>query len=76
MRVIKLDPVTRISGALGISAYVNDSSIVTDAKAEGQLFRGFEKMLDGRNPFDAIYFTQRICGICSTAHSMSFYKIT
>lgn len=25
-------------------------------------------MLKGRSPFDAIYFTERICGICSTAH--------
>ncbi|NLK72097.1 MAG: nickel-dependent hydrogenase large subunit [Clostridiales bacterium] len=28
-------------------------------------------MLEGRNPFDAVYFTQRICGICSTAHSIA-----
>ncbi|MGE4277710.1 MAG: nickel-dependent hydrogenase large subunit [Lawsonibacter sp.] len=48
-----------------------DHNIVTDARTEGLLFRGFEKMLEGRNPFDAVYFTQRICGICSTAHSMA-----
>ncbi len=48
-----------------------DNSIVADARTEGLLFRGFEKMLEGRNPFDAVYFTQRICGICSTAHSMA-----
>jgi len=48
-----------------------DNSIVTDARTEGLLFRGFEKMLEGRNPFDAVYFTQRICGICSTAHSVA-----
>ena len=28
-------------------------------------------MLEGRNPLDAVYFTQRICGICSTAHSIA-----
>lgn len=28
-------------------------------------------MLVGRNPFDVVYFTQRICGICSTAHSIA-----
>ncbi|WMJ83780.1 nickel-dependent hydrogenase large subunit [Oscillospiraceae bacterium LTW-04] len=50
---------------------VIDSNIVADAKTEGLLFRGFEKMLEGRSPFDAVYFTQRICGICSTAHSMA-----
>lgn len=48
-----------------------DNSIVADARTEGLLFRGFEKMLEGRSPFDAVYFTQRICGICSAAHSMA-----
>lgn len=48
-----------------------DQNMITDAKTEGLLFRGFEKMLEGRSPFDAVYFTQRICGICSTAHSMA-----
>lgn len=28
-------------------------------------------MMVGRSPFDAIYLTQRICGICSTAHSVA-----
>ena len=28
-------------------------------------------MLEGRSPFDAIYFTQRICGICSSAHALA-----
>ena len=50
---------------------VIDNSVVVDAKTEGLLFRGFEKMLEGRNPLDAVYFTQRICGICSTAHSVA-----
>ena len=44
---------------------------VVDAKTKGNLFRGFEQMLVGRSPFDAVYFTQRICGICSSAHSMA-----
>ena len=48
-----------------------DNNVVTDAITEGLLFRGFEKMLEGRNPLDAVYFTQRICGICSTAHSIA-----
>lgn len=48
-----------------------DNNLVTDARTEGLLFRGFEKMLEGRSPFDAVYFTQRICGICSSAHSIA-----
>jgi hydrogenase large subunit len=67
---IIVNPVTRISGFMEIQADIENNQVM-DAKTEGLLFRGFEKMLEGRNPFDAVYFTQRICGICSTAHSMA-----
>ena|SRR5690554_277374 len=67
---IVINPVTRISGFMEIEAYIENNRIV-DAKTEGLMYRGFEKMLEGRKPFDAVYFTQRICGICSTAHSMA-----
>lgn len=67
---ITINPVTRISGFMQIRVEVEDH-IVVDAKCSGLLFRGFEKMQRGRAPLDAIYFTERICGICSTAHSMA-----
>ncbi|TYQ17877.1 UNVERIFIED_CONTAM: hydrogenase large subunit [Acetivibrio alkalicellulosi] len=67
---IIINPVTRISGFMEIQANIENNQVV-DAKTEGLMFRGFEKMLEGRSPFDAVYFTQRICGICSTAHSMA-----
>ncbi|QUH26397.1 nickel-dependent hydrogenase large subunit [Serpentinicella alkaliphila] len=66
---ITINPITRISGFLEIQVEVEKNQII-DAKSSGMLFRGFEKMLRGRPPLDAIYFTERICGICSTAHSM------
>ena len=53
-----------------IEVYI-ENNVVVDAKSEGLLFRGFEKMLPGRAPLDAIFFTERICGICSTAHSIA-----
>lgn len=67
---ITVNPVTRISGFLEIRAEVDQGRLV-NAMSSGLLFRGFEKMLQGRPPLDAIYFTQRICGICSSAHSMA-----
>jgi len=67
---IVINPVTRISGFMEIEAFIENNRII-EAKTEGLLFRGFEKMLIGRNPFDAVYFTERICGICSTAHAMA-----
>ncbi len=66
---IILDPLTRISGFMGIEATVENGKII-DAKTKGLMFRGFELMLKGRNPLDAIYYTERICGICSTAHAL------
>ncbi|WLR52707.1 nickel-dependent hydrogenase large subunit [Bacillus tianshenii] len=67
---IILNPVTRISGFMELDVTV-ENNVVTEAKTKGILFRGFEQMLQGRKPFDAVYFTQRICGICSAAHSIA-----
>lgn len=67
---IIINPVTRISGFLELDAQV-ENNVVVDAKSEGLLFRGFEHILMGRNPFDSVFITQRICGICSTAHSVA-----
>ena len=69
-KTITIDPITRISGFLEIKAEVEESTIV-NVNVSGLLFRGFEKILKGRMPLDAIYFTERICGICSTAHSLA-----
>jgi hydrogenase large subunit len=66
--LIVIDPMTRISGFLEIRAQVEQNTII-DTAIQGLLYRGFETMLRGRPPLDAIYFTERICGICSAAHS-------
>jgi hydrogenase large subunit len=68
MAEIIIDPVTRISGFLEIMVEIEQNRI-SNAQSRGLLFRGFETMLKGRQPLDAIYFTERICGICSAAHS-------
>jgi hydrogenase large subunit len=64
---IVINPITRISGFMQIEVSI-EKNVVVDVRTNGHLFRGFEEMLKGRSPFDAIYFTERICGICSTAH--------
>jgi hydrogenase large subunit len=69
-KTISINPITRISGFMEIEVKIENNKVV-DAKSSGLLFRGFEKMLVGRAPLDAIYFTERICGICSTAHSVT-----
>jgi hydrogenase large subunit len=61
---------TRIEGHLKIEAVV-DGKRVVEAKAEGTLYRGFEQILIGRNPLDAVQITQRFCGVCPTPHAIA-----
>ena len=65
---IKIDPITRIEGHLAIEAVIDDG-VVKEASSAGTLFRGFEIILQGRDPRDANRLTQRICGVCPTAHA-------
>lgn len=48
-----------------------DGNRVVDARCVGTLFRGFEQLLIGRVPTDALVITPRVCGICGTAHLYS-----
>ncbi len=68
------DPVTRIEGHLNIEISVDTVDgvqQVVEARAIGGLFRGFEKLLIGRDPRDAQHITERICGVCPVAHGMA-----
>ena len=67
---ILIDPVTRIEGHLKVEAVV-DGGGVKEARCSGMPFRGFENILRGRDPRDAQRITQRICGVCPTAHAMA-----
>ena len=64
---ITIDPVTRIEGHLKAEVTV-DGGVVTDAKVSGTMARGIENLLLGRDPRDATYVTERICGVCFGAH--------
>jgi Ni,Fe-hydrogenase I large subunit len=70
MTHIVVDPITRIEGHLRIEAEV-DGGIVKDAWSSATMFRGVEIILKGRDPRDAWAFTQRICGVCTTVHSIA-----
>lgn len=67
MARISIDPVTRIEGHLKIEVDVRGGK-VKNSWSHGLLFRGFEVILKGRDPRDAVQITQRICGVCPTAH--------
>ena len=67
-KAIVIDPITRIEGHMKFEAVV-DGGEVKDARCCGTLFRGFENILVGRHPLDAVRLTQRVCGVCPAAHA-------
>ncbi len=67
---ITIDPVTRIEGHLRIDCEV-DNGKVTNAWSSGQMWRGIEIILKGRDPRDAWAYAQRICGVCTTVHAVA-----
>jgi hydrogenase large subunit len=72
-----MDPVTRIEGHMKVKVTIDevDGQLqVTDARCTGTLFRGFETILKGRDPWDAPVITERICGVCPVSHGMAAVK--
>ena len=67
---IVIDPITRIEGHLRIDVEV-DGGVVRNAWSSGQMYRGIETILLGRDPRDAWLFTQRFCGVCTTVHAIA-----
>ena len=67
---ITIDPITRIEGHLRIDVDI-DGGKVQKAWSSGQMWRGVELILLGRDPRDAWAITQRICGVCTTVHAIT-----
>lgn len=71
---ITIDPVTRIEGHLSVEVTVDlvaGVQQVVDARCSGTLFRGFEIMMAGRDPRDAVPYAQRICGVCPVSNALA-----
>lgn len=69
-REFSIDPVTRVSGALAFHTRLDlDARRVTEAHSEAVLFRGYELILNGRDPREAIDISSRACGVCGAVHS-------
>ena len=60
----------RVEGDLEIKLDVRDGA-VTAAYVNSPLYRGFEQILIGKAPSDALVYTPRICGICSVSQSLA-----
>ena len=65
---VSIDPITRIEGHMKVEAVV-DGGEVKDARCSGTLFRGFENIIVGRHPLDAVRLSQRVCGVCPAVHA-------
>lgn len=63
-------PFNRVEGDLEVTLETADG-VVRAAYVNSPLYRGFEQMLHGKVPLDALVITPRICGICSVSQSMA-----
>ena len=63
-------PFNRVEGDLEVQLEI-DGDRVTGAQVVSPLYRGFEQMLQGRDPYDALVYVPRICGICSVSQSVA-----
>jgi hydrogenase large subunit len=70
MARIVVDPITRIEGHLRIEAEINNGKI-EEAYSSGTMVRLIEEILRGRDPRDAWAFVGRVCGVCTTVHSLA-----
>jgi len=69
---IEFNPVARVAGALAFRAVVDhERGGVLEATAMATLFRGYEVILEGRDPRDAIFISSRACGVCGGAHAIT-----
>lgn len=66
---IVIDPLTRIEGHLRIEAEIQGGQI-TNAYSSGTMVRGIEKIVKDREPRDAWVFVSRVCGVCTSIHSL------
>ncbi len=63
-------PFNRVEGDLEVSLSIKDG-MVEEARVVSPLYRGFEQMLRGKAPEDALVLAPRICGICSISQSVA-----
>lgn len=73
-RRITIDPITRLEGHGKIEIFLDDKGDVEKAYFQVPEFRGFEKFCEGRAAEEMPAITQKICGVCPTAHHTASSK--
>ena len=70
LRDWNIDPVTRVAGALAVHTVLDlENRKAVEAHSRAMLFRGYEVILQGRDPRDAIDISSRACGVCGGVHA-------
>ncbi len=68
---VVVDPICRIEGHLRIEVNLDESNTIRNAVSTGNMWRGLEVILKGRDPRDAWAFVERICGVCTGVHALA-----
>jgi F420-non-reducing hydrogenase large subunit len=74
MRMVTVDPITRLEGHGRIDLFLNDQGDVENAYYRIPELRGFEKFCEGRHVEELPRIVARICGVCPGTHHMASGK--
>ena len=66
MSRLLVGPFNRVEGDLEVQLDIEQGR-VTSAQVNATMYRGFEQILQGKVPHDALVYVPRICGICSVS---------
>ncbi len=70
MTRLLVGPFNRVEGDLEVQLDISDGR-VDAAHVNATMYRGFEQILAGKAPHDALVIVPRICGICSVSQSVA-----
>ena len=68
--IIELDHITKIEGHASLRVTLKDDKVETCELSSVEGSRYFEELLRGRDYTEAFEISSRICGICSSAHTI------
>jgi hydrogenase large subunit len=70
MTKLLVGPFNRVEGDLEVTLDIADGRVAR-AQVNATMYRGFEQILQGKAPHDALVYVPRICGICSVSQSVA-----
>lgn len=73
-QTIQIDPITRLEGHGHITVVLDEDGTFKNVYLQVPDFKGFEKFCEGRAVEEMPTLTQKICGVCPTAHHIAGVK--